>query len=287
MIEKISFSNPGVSQRMTNTTNFAGLEETNLPQDKGIKEKSKAAKYMIGAAALAGVIAVGIIAHKANWFSKAKAIGADLTDFSKLKGEKLTRNVEGKELYVVQQKGKDGKLIKEFISEDNKRLNKVNAFQADGEKLNYVIDYSPETGKKLKMTGYQADGKTLDSVIDYSPETGKRLKKTGYQADGKTLDSVTDYSPETGKMSKKRDFQSDGKTVKAVTKYSPETGKMSKKTDFQSDGKTVKAVTEYPPETGKAVKITRYQADGKTVKAVTEYSPVTGELYLYIKCNKM
>ena len=43
------------------------------------KEKSNASKYMIGAAALAGVIAIGIIGHKNNWWRKAQDIGEDLS----------------------------------------------------------------------------------------------------------------------------------------------------------------------------------------------------------------
>ena len=213
MIERISFSNPNVPKRLTNTINFAGAEDTNLSQGKGMKEKSDAAKYMIGAAALAGVIAVGIIGHKNNWFSKVKDIGGDLLDFSKIKGEKLTKNVEGKKVYVIQQKGNDGKLVQELISKDNKRLNRINKFQADGKTIDSVADYSPETGKMLKETKFQIDGKTPYLVTDYSPETGKMLKETVFLRDGKTLDYVTDYSPETGEFLKTTVFFKDGGVI--------------------------------------------------------------------------
>ena len=43
------------------------------------KEKSNATKYMIGATALAGMIAVGIIGHKQGWWGKAEKAAAQLT----------------------------------------------------------------------------------------------------------------------------------------------------------------------------------------------------------------
>ena len=227
MIERISFSNPNVPKRLTNTINFAEAEDTNLSQGKGMKEKSDAAKYMIGAAALAGVIAVGIIGHKNNWFSKVKDIDEDFLDFSKIKGEKLTKSVDVNEVfYVIQQKDKNGKLILEYISQDDKTLDAI-------------IDYSPETGKMFKITRFQPDGKTLHSVMDFSPETGTMLKDTTFQPDGKRLYWVREYSPVTGRRLKDTKFREDGMTPDTVIDYLPETGKMFKITRFQPDGKTI------------------------------------------------
>lgn len=42
-------------------------------------EKSNAAKYMLGLTALAGIIAVGIIGHKNNWWGKAEEAAKDLS----------------------------------------------------------------------------------------------------------------------------------------------------------------------------------------------------------------
>ena len=73
-IEKISFS--GVEQTQTKSE----IKKEDIQKETPVEdtEKSKAAKYMIGAAALAGVIAVGIIGHKNNWWRKAQEVGEDI-----------------------------------------------------------------------------------------------------------------------------------------------------------------------------------------------------------------
>ena len=73
-IEKISFS--GVEQTQTKSE----IKKEYIQEETPVEdtEKSKAAKYMIGAAALAGVVAVGIIGHKNNWWRKAQDVGEDI-----------------------------------------------------------------------------------------------------------------------------------------------------------------------------------------------------------------
>ena len=193
------------------------------------KEKSNASKYMLGAAALAGVIAIGIIGHKNNWWRKAQDIGESLSkngsdaaqggerklgqtgsetqnrtpnegngsnhvpsgknqnsvpeagrevnseiiDFSKLEGERSVRDG----MHVISQKGENGKLLREYISKDNKTISSV-------------TDYDPATGKRIKETDYAEDGKTIWRVVDYDPATGDVIKLTGYYDDGKTIKKV-------------------------------------------------------------------------------------------------
>ena len=75
-IDKIAFQSLEQSQQLPP----AKKEEVkNVPDNEEDKEKANASKYMIGAAALAGVIAVGIIGHKNNWWRKAQDIGEDIT----------------------------------------------------------------------------------------------------------------------------------------------------------------------------------------------------------------
>ncbi len=75
-IEKISFRGVEQPQKIADNNKKEDIERETPVEDT---EKSKAAKYMIGAAALAGVIAMGIIGHKNNWWRKAKEVGEDIT----------------------------------------------------------------------------------------------------------------------------------------------------------------------------------------------------------------
>lgn len=67
-IEKVGLNNTPVIAENKISTNFKGTTIGNVPDE----EKSNAVKYMIGATALAAVIAVGVIGHKHNWWKAAK-----------------------------------------------------------------------------------------------------------------------------------------------------------------------------------------------------------------------
>ena len=252
------------------------------------KEKSNASKYMLGAAALAGVIAIGIIGHKNNWWRKAQDIGeslgnkgadaaggaergagqmadgtssrpkitpnegngsnhvppgknqnsvpeagrevnSEIIDFSKLEGERSVRDG----MHVISQKGENGKLLREYISKDNKTISEV-------------LDYDPATGKLIKKTGYwNDDGKTINWIDDYDPATGKLIKETKYWNDGKTISSVTayDYDPATGNLIKLTWYYDDGKTIKKVKETDPLTHK-DKITNYDRDGNVINVEEE-------------------------------------------
>ncbi len=239
-IDKIAFQSLEQSQQLPP----AKKEEVKNVPDNELsaedKEKANASKYMIGAAALAGVIALGIIGHKNNWWRRAQDIGEDIAkkgsdavqggerkaaqtaedaasagskaddiqtpnpnesstpkaksqpeekadsvpgagseanvefpDFSKLEGERSVRDG----MHVISQKGENGKLLREYISKDNKTISSV-------------TDYDPATGKRIKETDYAEDGKTIWRVVDYDPATGDVIKLTGYYDDGKTIKKV-------------------------------------------------------------------------------------------------
>ena len=211
---------------------------------------------MIGAAALAGVIAIGIIGHKNNWWRKAQDIGESLSkngsdaaqggerklgqtgsethnrtpnegngsnhvpsgknqnsvpgqgrevnseiiDFSKLEGERSVRDG----MHVISQKGENGKLLREYISKDNKTISSV-------------TDYDPATGKRIKETDYAEDGKTIWRVVDYDPATGDVIKLTGYYDDGKTIKKVKETDPLTHKL-KITNYDRDGNVINVEEK---------------------------------------------------------------------
>ena len=233
-IDKIAFQSLEQSQQLPP----AKKEEVkNVPDNEEDKEKANASKYMIGAAALAGVIAVGIIGHKNNWWRKAQDVGEDIVkkgsdtlqsgerkagqtaedaasagskaddiqtpnpnesstpkpksqpeekadsvpgagseanvefpDFSKLEGERSVRDG----MHVISQKGENGKLLREYISKDNKTIS-------------FVIDYDPATGDVIKLTGYYDDGKTIKKVKEMDTLT-HNVKITNYDRNGNVID---------------------------------------------------------------------------------------------------
>ena len=179
-----------------------------------------------------------------------------------------------RDLYCVLKSDRGGKVKKKFIS-------------VYGDKLSAVMEYSPKTGKKLKVTEYQEDGKTVDSVAKFSPETGKMSKFIKYRPNGKTLDSITEYSAETDERSKFIKYRRDGKTLDRVEKYSilsyPSTVPLIKLTQYQSDGKKIVFALDYNSLTGKLKKLTKYQPDSKKVDGIYEYSPETGKRIKYLQ----
>ena len=351
-IEKISFS--GVEQTQTKPESKKEYIQKETPVED--TEKSKAAKYMIGAAALAGVVAIGIIGHKNNWWRKAQDIGEDIAnkgseavqnverkvgktlktpsagsnadeiknpnsntnlknpdeipvetpktehldsvpekgpevnaeflDFSKLEGERSVRDG----MHVISQKDQNGKLLREYISKDNKTISSIDDYDpstgkqiketyyaGDGKTIWYVSDYDPSTGKQKKVTYYADAGKTIWYVSDYDPSTGKRIKSTNYYNDGKTIRGVKDYDPATGLPIKSTNYYNDGKTISSIDDYDPSTGKQIKETYYAGDGKTISWIDDYDPYTGKQIKETSYYDDGKTIMYVSDYDPSTGK----------
>lgn len=208
------------------------------------KEKSNAAKYMIGATALAATIAVGIIGHKNNWWRKAADAADDLSkksaetlDNVENKASDLVDDIDKKAPEVISTNSKpiedidysdfskiEGESYKDemFICKDlkNSEGQLVRTYISfDGKTLKFIEDYDPITGNTLKLTCYQKDGKTLSSITDYDTSTKNPLKDTLYREDGKTLESTTDYDPVTEKRLKSTYYNSDG-TVDSIVNAS-------------------------------------------------------------------
>ena len=266
---------------------------TSTPTEEN-KEKSNAAKYMIGATALAATIAVGIIGHKNNWWRKA----ADAADDISKKGAETLDNAEKNTLNISSKTSKASDLANDIdysdfskiegeIYEDNgfkyKDLKnsegkKIKTFvSGDGKRIVWTIDYNPETDKPIKMIEYRDNGKTVATKAEFDPLTGNTSKAFSYQEDGKTLGSVIDYDPSTGNLLKRTKYQDDGKTVRFITDYEPSTRYRLKETWYQEDGKTVRSIEDYDPTTGNRLKQTFVQQDGKTLNFVIDYEPTTGK----------
>ena len=75
-IDKVGFS--GLDHTLPLSSQSKRDKVPNELTESSDNEISNASKYMIGAAALAGVVALGIIGHKNNWWRKASQAAEDL-----------------------------------------------------------------------------------------------------------------------------------------------------------------------------------------------------------------
>ena len=294
-INKISFGNVERTQKFTENKKEDVKKERSV-QDT---EKSNAAKYMIGAVALAGAIAVGIVGHKNNWWRKAEDACNDLTnkvndtansallagskdvgikrtgsvaievpkvnieilDFSNLKGEKIRRD---NGMYVISQKNESGAIVREFFSLDNKITS-------------VVCDYDPGTGKKIKEISYFPNGQT-SSIKLYDSSTGKNIKRTYYYANGTTKE-VYYYNPSTGESMKSISYYLNG-NIDSITDYDA-SGNHIKTICYFQNGRGIRYVVDYDPNTGRQIKFSSYCQDG-TIGHVVYMDPATGK---YIKSS--
>ena len=157
-IDKVGFS--GLDHTLPLSSQSKRDKVPNELTESSDNEISNASKYMIGAAALAGVVALGIIGHKNNWWRKASQAAEDLkpkipkespeiphtpntprkvdtqvdySDISKIRGDR-TNFPDG--AVTITQKDKSGNVVREFYSQN-------------GRTVCTVTDYNP-TGKPTK-----------------------------------------------------------------------------------------------------------------------------------------
>lgn len=168
-------------------------------------------------------------------------------------------NLLGMELSKQAEKPQDpkGKDLPEIDPECEKGF-----YREDGT-LEYKNEYADNKETLLMTTHYRTDGKTVEYIEEYSPETGNVVKSTDY-----TLDEQIDFineSNEDGQWTKQIGYRKDG-TVEYVNEYNPEQNAQKvSTTHYLPDGETVESVDEYSPETGKVIKTTNYAPDGEVL----------------------
>ena len=296
-IGKISFS--GLEQTQTKSE----IKKEDVKKETPVEdtEKSKAAKYMIGAAALAGVVAVGIIGHKNNWWRKAQEVGEDLAK----KGSNAVQGSKHKVCITVD----DFKVKSNVIQTPNAQPEEaLNSLPNGKQNLNTeILDFSNIQGEKFMRNSCHVisqkdqngnvikefvsrNGWTLHSIIDYNPKTGKRIKGTVYKADylftnaddmsvnfdDLTIDCVIDYHPATGKRVKITSYRPDGITIDSIIDNDPATERKIRETVYKLDGKNINSVTDYDPATKNMIRKTMYNDYENYIDYVNEYDRVTG-----------
>ena len=204
-----------------------------------------ASKYMIGAAALAGVVALGIIGHKNNWWRKASQAAEDLkpkipkespeiphtpntprkvdtqvdySDISKIRGDR-TNFPDG--AVTITQKDKSGNVVREFYSQDGRTVCEVN-------------EYDPTTKKHIRTIGVREDG-TREYIINRAQE-GNHAVMTCLRKDGKTPESIHTLDSK-GKPVKITYLREDGKTPKLIANFDSK-GEPVEITFFGENGET-------------------------------------------------
>lgn len=221
------------------------------------KEKSHAAKYMLGATALAGAIAIGVIGHKNNWFQKLTQLG---------------QKVAQKKQDVINNLALDSSIGHSVDNIGSSKLKNIETYEKHGAKY---INKKANTGRVFETYVYE-NGKTLSEIINYDPQTGNLLKKTFYNSEGNKIDNVIEYDKVTGLTSRKIYYQLDGETVSREYLYDSKTGNKVKSLYYNSDGKSPRYVAEYDQKTG-SLKKDAYYSDGCEFDYVNIYDPVSGK----------
>ena len=230
-VSKISFR--GVN---SNNIFFVGKNE-HATKDLHSKDKemSRSAKYMIGAAALAGIVTVGIIGHKNNWWrksiSKAENSYARTSDINTPKILPDTNHMN--------ETANIDKQEQEFIE----KILKVEDLGAGNTVTHFEI-LNPETGNVIERILFKNKDKGTQSVLEYNLKTGKLIKQALYHYDGQGLKVVYDCDSKTGKLIRHTIYQDDGKKIKSVRKCNPETGCTINTTYYKADGVTIDKVAE-------------------------------------------
>lgn len=247
-IEKVTFR--GLEQIQFSSEKAHVKKEREKELSKEDKEKSNAAKYMIGATALGIIITAGIIGHKNNWWRKALAKSSENTEPKTI--SKIFSRKDGTKTSMIEVDPVTGKTITKT------------RYKSDGFP-DTMVYYDPETGKRLKVTKYGYNSKPFFTTY-LDPQTGKRTKTIYYSSDAKTADSVIsyDYDPQTGKRIKDTFYRSDG-TLSTVSEYKSKSGWTTK--EYYNDGKTVKSETFKSLD---CLKVTNYSQDGQIVNSTTQ-----------------
>ncbi|MGE9276892.1 MAG: DUF2963 domain-containing protein [Candidatus Phytoplasma pruni] len=138
----------------------------------------------------------------------------------------------------------------------------------------YIIDYDPQTGKRLKATFYYSDNETISLIMEQDPQTGNLIKETGYLPKDKRIDSFGEIDLKTSEwITTRNDNHTD-----YIIDYDPQTGKERRKTFYNGIGTINRIIIpEYDPQTGNRIKDIAYRRKLKKIGDIPEYDLITGQ----------
>lgn len=169
------------------------LQQTPAQQIENKEEKvhdkklSESAKYMIGATALAGAIAVGIIGHKQGWWGKAEKAAAQLTS-NETPHKADPANSDFDILKMVHENGyallcqKTGKAFNKIYDEQNKSFRYIysrtleNGSQIEINKQNILTSNTHGEQIHIPLTEYSLKNKDGKLIYKTSIEKGSNFR---------------------------------------------------------------------------------------------------------------
>nr|ABA25860.1 hypothetical protein [Phytoplasma sp. CPh] len=117
------------------------------------------------------------------------------------------------------------KVIQKYNA-NHQLIEEIHHYRGDGP-INYIIQYNPLTGYKLKQTKYHQNF-FRDQVIKYDKETGKEIKETRYSwFDDKIIHYISKFNKRTGEFMKRFIYSSDGKTIEQIIEYDKKTNQQT------------------------------------------------------------
>lgn len=169
------------------------LQQTPAQQIENKEEKvhdkklSESAKYMIGATALAGAIAVGIIGHKQGWWGKTEKAAAQLTS-NETPHKADPANSDFDILKMVHENGyallcqKTGKAFNKIYDEQNKSFRYIysrtleNGSQIEINKQNILTSNTHGEQIHIPLTEYSLKNKDGKLIYKTSIEKGSNFR---------------------------------------------------------------------------------------------------------------
>ena len=258
-IDKVGFS--GVDHTLPLSSQSKRDKVPNELTESSDNEISNASKYMIGAAALAGVVALGIIGHKNNWWRKASQAAEDLKP--KIPNESPepphTPNTHCTEEVSVTNTPQVNNNNASKVGSKSSAADSGNTQSA--ERVPEAETGTPKPVEQAQEVQTGNPHNVVDTPVDYSDISTIKGERIDYQ-DGSVKITQKDESGTVVRVFHSRN----GMTVSFVKDYDPKTGKTTKRTSYINDDRVGNVnVAEYNPQTGELAKWTFYMNDGRTI----------------------
>ncbi len=206
---------------------FSGLEHTpplssqskrdkapNELTESSDNEISNASKYMIGAAALAGVVALGIIGHKNNWWRKASQAAEDLKpkipnespEIPHTPNTPQVNNNNAPKVGASSSAAGSGNIqsaeqVPKAETGNPKPSEQAQAQEVQTGNPHNVVDTQVDYSDISKIRGDRTNFPDGAVIITQKDKSGNVVREF-YSQNGRTVCSVTDYNP-TGNPTKK------------------------------------------------------------------------------------
>ena len=289
-IDKVGFS--GVDHTLPLSSSQSKRDKVpNELTESSDNEISNASKYMIGAAALAGVVALGIIGHKNNWWRKASQAAEDLkpkipkespepphtpnTHCTEEVSVTNTPQVNNNNASKVGSKSsaadsgntQSAERVPEAETGNPKPSEQAQAPEVQTGNPHNVVDTQVDYSDISKIRGDRTNFPDGAVTITQKDKSGNVVREF-YSQDGRTVCEVNEYDPTTKKHIRTIGVREDGTREYIINRA--QEGNHAVMTCLRKDGKTPESIHTLDSK-GKPVKITYLREDGKTPKLIANF----------------